>query len=133
MSEKFRQLFKNIQELEPPIQLETAIFRAVALAESRKIRRKIVMSYAGFLASAVALIYASATLGTAFLRSEFWSVATLLFSDAMIVASNWQGFAYSLMETFPALTLAAILVPVFTLFLSISSYLNLNNNHHKSI
>lgn len=133
MSQKFRQLFKNIQELEPPIQLETAIFRAVAMAESRKVRQKIVLSYAGFLASAIALIYASATLGTAFLHSEFWSVATLLFSDVLVVAGNWQEFAYSLLETFPALTLAAILIPVFTLFLSISSYLSLNNNHHKYI
>jgi len=132
---KLKKAFKNISELEPPFGLETAILSQIRLRmDGQKIRRKLILSYAGLIGSVMLGIYTSLTFGASFFQSDFWNVFSLIFSDAGVVLSHWQDFLSSLTETFPAVTLAIILIPVFLFILSIYSYLNLTSkNYHKYI
>jgi hypothetical protein len=129
-----KQAFKNIKEIEPSNSIKMAILSRIKLEKVRQIKRKLILSYIGLVGSIAIGVYTTLFFGSAFLKSEFWSMISLAFSDGGIIAIYWNDFLYSLMETFPALTVAIILVPIFTLLLSISSYIDLSNkNHHKYI
>lgn len=93
-------------------------------------RRKLLLSQLGSLGSAFAVVYTLFVFGQAVVGSEFWTMLSLLFTDAGVVFSNWDNFFYSVMETFPVLTLAVILLPVFFLFMSISSYLSVSDKNN---
>jgi len=130
--EKFSQIFKNIPEIEPPAGLAAAILSRIETERNQKLRRQLTLSLAGSLSSVLAAVWAIAVFGGSVLNSEFISMASLIFSDINIVARNWNDFALSLLETLPTLSVIVILVPLFTLFLSLSSYLNLHS-HRKFI
>ena len=92
-----------------------------------------IFSQAGLIGSILAVFYTLFSFGQTLLKSEFWSMLSLLFSDWQIVARNFYDFVYSVLETFPVLTVVIILIPIFTLFLSANTYFNLSNNKHKCI
>jgi hypothetical protein len=119
--------FKAIKSIEPPAKLETAILCNIKKAQSARIRQKLVFSQAGLVASTMAIFYTLFAFGQTLLKSEFWSMVSLAFSDAGIVLANWHDFLYSVMETFPVLTLVIILLPIFALFISANIYFNLSN------
>lgn len=134
MENNLNQLFKNISDLEPSSGLEKAILHRIELEKRGQIRRKLTLSYVGLGGSFLASVYAGFALGGDILHSEFWSVVSLFFSDAVVVAGHWKEFALSLLETFPVVNLVAILAPVFTLLISLIFYLDLSkNNNHKYI
>ncbi len=130
---KTSQIFKNISELEPSIVLEKAVLSRISLERNRSLRRKLILSYAGVFGSLIALVAAGLTFGQNILHSDFWNMVSLSFSDMSVVLQNWQEFLFSLLETFPTAGTIMILVPVFTLLLSFSEYLDLHNNKHKYI
>lgn len=134
MDRKIANLFKNIRSVSPPSHLEGAILDAVRSEKKKRMRIKLVISRFGLAASVLAGVYTLAVFGKHFLNSEFWNILSLLYSDAAIVAVNWKEFGLSLVETFPFLPFVLILVPIFTLMLSIGAYLDsLKNNQHKYI
>lgn len=130
---RFEKAIKNISELEPPRGLEAAVLSCIKLEVKKQVRRKFIFSLTGIVGSIVLGIYTTITFGQAFLNSDFFSVISLAFSDLNVVAGHWSDFFDSLAETFPALTVAAILIPVFTLFLSVGFYLDSERNRHKYI
>jgi len=132
MDKKLSQILKNIKELEPPKNLESLILQKIEIKNRRKIRMELIFSRIGILGSVLAIIYVGFIFGGSFLKSEFWSLSSLIFSDALIVASNWKNFLYSLLETFPFMHIVAILVPIFTMLWSLSFYADLHGkNSHK--
>lgn len=134
MDQKLSPIFKNIAEIEPSSGLETAIFRRIAAEKDNVLKRKLLISRLGLGASAAIFLAAIFTFGREILHSEFASVLSLFFSDMHVVIQNWYDFGLSLMETFPTVTVGIILLPLFTLFLSLGAYLDLNNNNqHKYI
>jgi hypothetical protein len=128
MSEKLSQIFKKVEELEPNPGLFGAVLHRM-LEKTRKTRMRRAISELGFVFSALATVWVSATFGSEILQSEFWKIMSLAFSDLGIIAGDWKSYLYSLMETFPAIYAAAIAAPIFTLLLSINGYLN-NHNHN---
>lgn len=130
MSDKFSQLFKNVEDLEPSAGLEGFILAKIEAIEKRNAQRNLVFSYAGIFGSVIAVLYSIVVFGEGVIKSEFFSLVSLAFSDAAIVAQNWREFSYSLLETFPAVYAVIIAVPVFTLLLSFNAYLS-NHNHGK--
>jgi len=96
----------------------------IGFQRAKTLKRKLVFSYLGLAGSSLAIFGAILGFGGSILQSEFWNLSTLLFSDLMVVAGNWQDFMYSLLETFPVINAIIILIPVFTLFLSFNAYLN---------
>ncbi|HVO28972.1 MAG TPA: hypothetical protein VMT81_03250, partial [Candidatus Paceibacterota bacterium] len=69
-------------------------------------RRKLIAKTAGFgvlFAGSVSLLVAAYfNLVSAADQSGFFSFASLLFSDFSIAMANFQDFAYSIIESFPA-------------------------------
>ncbi|MDZ4385572.1 MAG: hypothetical protein U0944_04110, partial [Candidatus Moranbacteria bacterium] len=116
-------------EIEPTQGLESRIFQAVAMEEYRAVRRKLLVSRLGLGVSMAVFLAAVSVFGNAILQSEFWNLVSLVFSDMWVVAQNWNEFAYSLMETFPTVSVAAILAPVMILLFSFSVYLEANHKH----
>jgi hypothetical protein len=134
MEKKLHQAFKKIKELDPPGKLSGIVLHSIRSEINKQTRKKLILSYVGLAASLVVGIYTTVTFGTAFLKSEFWSVILLSFSDAGVVMQNWGDFFSSLMETFPTFAVAAILTPIFTLLLSLGLYLDSSNrNYNKFI
>ncbi|MFA7208825.1 MAG: hypothetical protein WC120_00920 [Parcubacteria group bacterium] len=134
MDQNLHEIFKDIAEIQPASGLENRIFQAVAVEKDRAIRRKLLFSRLGLGASTAVFLAAISTYGNAILQSEFWSMLSLAASDMWVVAQNWQDFAYSLMETFPTVSVVAILAPVMTLLFSFGIYLEADNKHkHKYI
>jgi hypothetical protein len=124
MNYKLSQIFKNIPEIEPHSHLEALIMQKIGLQRERQLKRKLIFSYAGLISSGLAILGTIFSFGSAVWQSEFWNLATLIFSDLRVVASNWQDFSYSLLETFPVVNTIVILIPIFLLFLSLNMYLN---------
>jgi hypothetical protein len=124
MHHKLSQIFKNIPEIEPNRDLEFLIMQKIGFQRAKIAQRNLIFSYVGLTGSGLAILGAIFSFGGAFLEAEFWNLARLLFSDLAIVAVNLPDFLYSLMETFPVISAIAILIPIFTLFLSFNTYLN---------
>lgn len=124
MSKKLSQIFKEIGGVEPGEGLKVLILKRIELEKDRKMKRKLFLSYAGFLSSVFGTSYALLVFGRSFLQSEFWSMVSLVFSDLLVVVGNWKTFAYSLLETFPVMNMIAILIPLLALFMSVNFYLS---------
>lgn len=134
MSQKLAQLFKEIRQNEPPLALETVVLRRIEAAEDQKMHWKLAFSRLVSIVSGLAALTALATLGNEFLHSEFASMFSLVFSDLGTITQNWHDFGLSLLETFPTMTAGIILLPLFTLFISLGSYLELHNHpRHKYV
>jgi hypothetical protein len=132
MSQKLHNLFKNIQEFEPPEGLEGRIVQKIAFENKRQIKRKRALVQGGILVSLFFSVYGGLYFGNAVLESDFWNLAKLLFSDGTVIASFWKSFLLSLLETFPVLYAVAILIPVLVLLLFISLYSKLSDLSDKS-
>lgn len=130
MSEKLSQLFKDTQDLEPAAGLEAFILSKIEVLAARQARRNLIFSYAGLFGSIGAIFYAVAVFGSGIIESEFFNLVSLAFSDLGVVLANRKDFAYSLLETFPVVYAAIIIIPIFTLLMSFNIYLN-NHNHNK--
>ncbi|MDP1884253.1 MAG: hypothetical protein Q8L10_02695 [Candidatus Moranbacteria bacterium] len=116
-------------EIHPSSELEGRIFQAVAREKDRAVRRKLLVSRLGLGFSMAVFLAAVFVFGDAVWQSEFWNLVSLAFSDMWVVAQNWNEFAYSLMETFPTVSVVAILAPVTVLLFSFSVYLEANHKH----
>ncbi len=134
MSNKLRQLFKNISEIDPPVVLAGFILSRIEKEKIRKAKRQLIFSYFGLGGSFALAIFAGIFFGQAFLQSEFWSMLSLIFSDIAVVAGNWDTFMQSLLETFPTVYTTILLVPIFTMLISANSYYNSKASYkHKFI
>lgn len=122
-------LFKNIQAAEPDKALETRILRAIMLERDARARRRLFAARAGLAGSFTAFVSAGFAYGEALLESDFWNLLPLLFSDVTIIAQHWSSFLFSLLETFPAFALAAFLVPIFILLISLRFSVPGTNGH----
>lgn len=132
MNKSINKLFKELGDSEPRDSLAAKILLEISRDRERSARRKMFFSRLGMAASLIGMVYAVAVYGNALVVSEFWSLASLAYYDAGILWSHWNSFVYSLLETFPVVDLIALLLPIFTLCLSLSTYsksLNLKYRH----
>jgi hypothetical protein len=130
MNAKLSQVFKHISQIEPSLELKGLILRRLKRERSRLTSRKLAFVYSGLAASVAAFFYAFAIFGSAILRSDFWNLLSLIFSDAGVVVSHWNDFLLSLLENLPVLNIMAILIPVFAMLILLnlySKYSKLNN------
>ncbi|TAK96212.1 hypothetical protein EPO05_02275 [Patescibacteria group bacterium] len=131
MDVKLSQIFKDTDALNPSPELERAVLRRIELLAENKIKRARVWMYAGFAGASVSFVWAIVAFGGSILQSEFWSIISLVFSDAKIVLANWNDFWYSVLETFPTVSLIAMLIPtaVALWLMSIWSSLSRRENY----
>ncbi|MFZ2975358.1 MAG: hypothetical protein WA055_01865 [Candidatus Moraniibacteriota bacterium] len=132
MSKKIHQLFKNISEINPPEKLSNLILSKIEKIKIRIFWTKIAVSTFGAFVSAGMSVYFFIILKESILFSEFWSMLSLIFSDASVVATHYQEFFFSLLETLPSMTFAIMLIPIFTLLMSIYFIFEIYNKFNKS-
>jgi hypothetical protein len=136
MSENIAKIFKYIGKIEPSENLEGRILRSIAAERLQAVRRKLAYARVGMAFSAAGLMYAFSVFGRAFLKSDFWNLTKLAFSDGSTVTSHFGNFALSLLETLPVVEISAMLVPVFALLMIASWNFKFSNNslrHNHSI
>ncbi len=127
------QIFKEMKQIEPGKGLESLIMQKIVLEREKQVKRKLLFSYFGTAASSLMGLYTLVYAGSAFFKSEFWSLLSLAFSDSLIVAGSWKEYLYSLGETLPVINLVAISIPVLgvLLFLNMCIYFkNKSKNIH---
>lgn len=129
MTQNINNLFKNLKNIEPSRGLEGKILKAIALEKSLAIRKKLLLARSGLVVSFGALAYTLFVFGKAFLESDFWNLAKLIFSDSGVIVSHISEYSASLLETLPVVEIFAMLVPVFVLTLLFSYYFKFTNNH----
>ena len=130
MTQNIRKIFKKLKNIEPSDGLEIKILREIALEKNWQVKKRLIFADALTLGSLGAFVFVLLNWGNEFLRSEFWNLAKLVFSDTAVVATFWKVFLFSLLETFPAAHVALILAPVFLLMVSLKIYFS-NNNYYK--
>lgn len=119
-----------MKEIEPGADLKGLILQRISLEKNKQLKRRLFLSYSGIAASFSAAIYAFIYLGSAFFKSEFWTIFSLIFSDAMVVMGNWKEYLYSLGETLPVVNIILILIPIFSFLLFLNLLISLKNNKH---
>jgi hypothetical protein len=130
MTQNIKNLFKNLQDLEPSQLLEEKILKAIAFKKSLEIRKKLMFARAGLVASFGAFFYMFFIFGKSFLESDFFNLIKLVFSDTGIIITHLGEFSISLLETLPVIEIFAMLVPVFILAMMFSYYFKFTNNNH---
>lgn len=123
MNESLNHIFKHTALVaEPGPGLGSRILAAIAREFDRRVERERRAAYIGMALSAAVASVAGAGYGGELVRSDFWSIVSLVFSDASSIASYWDSFIYSLAETFPAAAVAAFVLPVFVFLVSLGMY-----------
>jgi hypothetical protein len=123
MKHTLNTIFKNTALVaEPKESLGARILAAIAHELEHRMRREQRAAYTGMVFSAIIAAIVGLGYGGDLLRSDFWSLMSLAFSDAGVVAGYWDSFLYSLLETFPTMAVAAFMLPVFVFLISLGVY-----------
>ncbi len=109
MDHNYEKLFSVIQSPEPPAGLTEKILARISKRERRILSIKIVASACAFCVSAGVAVIGYIDLVASLSRSGFFEIASLMFSDFSLMISNFPDFALSIVETFPAFTVALLL------------------------
>jgi hypothetical protein len=133
MTQNIQNLLKKIKNIEPSRGLEGKILKAVAFQRNWQAKRKLIFADALIISSLGAFVFVMMNFWGGIARSDFWSLLKLVFSDTSAVAASWKDFLFSLLETFPAAHMAAMLAPVFFLMIALSIYFSSSNlKHHNN-
>lgn len=119
----------NLSNIEPPKELKGRILMRIdderrmsaSSADRRQLRKKMLL-IGGFFVSGVGLFSSVTFFGHEILASDFWSLASLGFSDINIVLTHWQEYGLSLLETLPVVSIAGVLAPVMAMLLLVKYY-----------
>jgi len=130
MKTKLHHIFKQIGGSEPSPELSGLILARIEILQKKQIKRKLGLAYLSLASSLGTFIWTIVEFGQTFLQSDFWILLRLLATDASLVLKNWNDFMFSLLETFPAVSVTIILIPTFALLLSLSAYFKLINRNH---
>lgn len=130
MEQKLSKIFKQMKEIEPGADLKGLILQRISLEKKKQLKRRLFLSYSGIVASFSAAICVLIYFGSAFFQSEFWTIFSLIFSDAMVVMGNWKEYLYSLGETLPVVSVIIILIPIFSSLMFLNLLISLKNNKH---
>lgn len=114
---KLHEIFQKIDLPNPPDDLSEKILHHIKVLEAKRAYRAILITRIGKTASLAMLLLIGLSFGQDILASEFWQLASLLFTDAGIIMNYFSEFTYSLLETLPAFPIALILMPILSFLL----------------
>jgi hypothetical protein len=129
MKQDINKLFKNLSEKNPPSFLEGAILNSIKEERRKQVKRNILFSYLGISLSVLIFFYATFLTGESILKSEFWNLSSLFFSDIAIISQYWKDFIFSLLETFPFANFIFILIPIFFLFILLNFTISIREKY----
>lgn len=122
--EKINQIFNSLPEVEPSNNLKSLIMQRIKMAEQKKAAKRLFALRFSMSVTSLAFALAAYYGGRELLSSQFWNIAMLGFSDFNLVLSNWQTFAWSLLETIPVSAISILLSPILILMLLGKQYEN---------
>lgn len=117
-----RIFFNTIRQLEHPKHLKSQILQKIKILERKRQTRQKMLYRSGIFSSIAMLFGAVIFFGNEILSSEFWNIASLTLSDIREISYYWQEYIFSLLETFPLISVIAILAPFFFFMLSLKKY-----------
>jgi len=118
---------QNLFQENPPKYLKQAVLRRIEIERRKRVFRKKMLFKLGFFACVSAFLFSAIFFGHEILASDFWSISLLAFTDIKTVATYWQEFTLSLMETFPFEATAFVLAPIFMLLVLANKYYEQQN------
>jgi hypothetical protein len=119
---QIRNVFQALTKENPSPALRETILLRIAMEETLLLKQKRSLALFGLLTSFVALSVIGLQYGTLFLQSDFWMLLSLLFSDLGLIATSFQDFFYSLLETLPVGPLLLLFLPLTLFFWSMSHF-----------
>lgn len=120
MRKDFEILFSQLEAPKPPARLCQKIMRRIEMEENLMIaKRKLVLFSMMLMASVVSLFPFFQMARTELMESGFTDYLSLLFSDFGEITRSWQSFGLALLESLPAMSLAACLLSLFIGFSSL--------------
>ena len=130
MHKNFNEKTELFSEIKSPKILRKAIFQRIEKEKAGRIFLKKLLIIAGFVSSIVSGIATSVFFGKEILASEFSSLVLLGFSDLKLIATMWQDYLLSLLETLPTFSIVAILLPVFAFLMLLKQYGKLEQENY---
>ena len=107
-----------MRNIEPPEGLLETIMVRISGERRRLARIRFVFSTALSVVALLAIIPALRELNSEIVRSGFGQFLSLIFSDAGVLAAYWQDFTMTILESFPALGMSAVLAAAFAFIAS---------------
>lgn len=133
MNQKLHQAFKNITQINPPLDLKERTLARLDTQKQHALKRRLMGIYTGLTASAAALAYVLIFFSQTIFQSDFWNLLTLAYSDTGIVLSHWNDFLISLLETIPVMNITLILIPIFAILLLTGFFIDAINQNRRRL
>jgi hypothetical protein len=116
-------------------ELPQKIMARIARRERRVLIAKTAVFGALFAGSTTFLVMAYFNLATALTQSGFFSFASLFFSDFGAAMSNFQDYAFSILESFPVFSAAFLVGGLIVVIWSASHLFDdiMNIHHHERL
>jgi hypothetical protein len=115
-------------------ELQQKIMTRIARRERRVLIAKTVGFGTLFVGSATFLVMAYFNLVTALAQSGFFSFASLFFSDFGAAMSNFQDFAFSILESFPVFSAAFLVGGLIVVIWSAAHLIDdISHIHHERL
>ena len=126
---RIEDVFQEMPGHEPASGLRSRILTCIEQEQTLLLSRRRRMSIVGLVVSAFVFFVGIFQYGGPLLQSDFWRLSSLLFSDLGVVATSFQDFTFSLLETLPAVPLFALLAPLSLFLWSAGFLLSLSEKH----
>lgn len=128
MEDNYSKILKRLPRNQPSRELLQTINLRIGLERERLVRRKLAFDSLALIFSSAASFYAFNYFSAELAKSAFPQYFSLLLSDWSLIAQYWQDFSFALVESLPALGVAALLFAVLILFGSLRDIIiNLKN------
>jgi hypothetical protein len=121
MGKELKKIFKQIVDAPSEI-LAERIMQAIEKEKAKKLRQKLLLIRLAFSFSALLMSYLVYQFGATLVRSEFWTLSSLIFSDTKVLLDYWSEYLFSLLETFPVIQLIFLLIPLYLLLVLARGY-----------
>ncbi len=119
MLNDFQKLFGHLQAPEPRPELLGFIIQRISAERLYAAKRRLVIFSLGMIGSLAGVIPAFMSMRTHMAQSGFAEFFSLLFFDAGSLVAYWQSFALTLLESLPAVSIAAFLATIFVFISSL--------------
>lgn len=117
MEDNYKNLFKNLTKLKPPHELSISIFAEIQRVKIRNARLRFGFFSGAATLSLVGLLPAFQYFTEALSESGFYRYFLIIFSDGILVLDNSRDFLLLLADSFPAVSVAFVLVPLLSFLL----------------
>lgn len=119
MTDKYSELFKELNQINPPLGLGQNILAQIQLKKKHDAKVNLTFFGGAVLMSLVGSIFAFRWAGQALAQSGFYQSLSLIFSDGAAMLTYWQEFALSVAESLPMVEITVFLAAIFALLESL--------------